>query len=300
VASDDLLEYTIDRTESCWRVSYQAMSTPCTILLRCANKSEVDQAASLAFLETRRIERKFSRYRDDSVVAQINQSNGCPVAIDEETSRLLLYSSECHELSGGLFDISSGVLRKAWTFDGRTVVPDNGLIDLLRSRVGWSRVSLTATEITLPSGMEIDLGGVAKEYAVDRVAEMIHKQLPMPILVNMGGDIRAIGTGAESEAWRIGMECPDTDEGVTGEIELRNGAVATSGDARRYCIVDGRRLGHILDPRTGWPVCDAPQSVTVVSATCSEAGFLSTLAILQGLQAETFLKAQGVQFHCVR
>jgi FAD:protein FMN transferase len=127
------------------------------------------------------------------------------VAIDEETSRLLIYSSECHKLSGGLFDITSGVLRKAWTFDGRTVVPDNELIQSLRERVGWARVCLTVTEIALPSGMEIDLGGVAKEYAVDRVGEMIHEQVRFPALVNMGGDIRAIGTGAESDAWRIGM-----------------------------------------------------------------------------------------------
>ena len=149
--------------------------------------------------------------------------------------------------------------------------------------------------------MDIDLGGLGKEYAADRVAQLLHEQSGRRLMVNFGGDIRALGSAEHSASWRIGIENPDTEQEPIGEIELYDGGVATSGDARRYCIVDGRRLGHILDSRTGWPVRDAPKSVTILGSFCLEAGFLSTVAMLHGEDAESsFLAAQNVEHHCVR
>jgi thiamine biosynthesis lipoprotein len=290
----------VRRADSYWVIAYRAMAGPCEILTRCKTASEADQLASLAFHETARIEAKFSRYRDESIVQQINRSAGARVAVDEEMSQLLHYAAECHRLSDGRFDITSGVLRRAWTFDGRVVIPDQALISSLLEIVGWDKVEFDGAGITMRPGMEIDLGGLGKEYAVDRVAHLLFTGSSEPVMVNFGGDIRAVSPESGAEPWHVGIEEPGSDHKALGELTLSVGAIATSGDARRFCIVNGRRLGHILDPRTGWPVEDAPRSATVVADFCLEAGFHSTLAMLHGGGAETYLAAQGLKYHCVR
>ncbi len=292
--------FNVRETDGYWIISFTAMSSPCEILIRCNNSSEADKLASLAFLEAIRIEKKFSRYRDDNIVFAINNSCGESVQIDAETFQLLTYSAQCHELSEGLFDITSGILRRAWKFDGREARPDDRLIGTLLKKVGWDKVKLTESTIKLRAGMEIDFGGVGKEYAVDKVAQMLFADGGFSLMVNFGGDIRAINAGNDKKPWVVGIENPSSDDTPIGEIDLAQGAVATSGDSRRFCTVNGRRLGHILNPRTGWPVENSPRSVTVLADYCTEAGFLSTLAMLQGQDAEEFLTAQGIKFHCAR
>ena len=159
---------------------------------------------------------------------------------------------------------------------------------------------LTDTSITMLPGMQIDFGGIGKEYAVDRAANLIYEKAGASVMVNFGGDIRAIVANESREPWTVGIEKPGQDEKVAGLIELRNGAIATSGDSRRFCVYKGKRLGHILDPRTGWPVKNGPRSVTVIANQCTEAGLLATLAMLHGAKAEEFLSAQDVTFHCIR
>jgi len=255
--------------------------------------------ASLAVSETRRIEKKYSRYRDDNVVYAINNADGSDVEIDIETFQLLQFAGQCYELSNGLFDITSGVLRAAWRFDGSEALPDQAKIDEVLERVGWLNVKLTEKQITLLSGMEIDFGGIGKEYAVDRVAQNMFGEGQCAVMINFGGDIRVISPQSHDRSWVIGIEDPGLEDTALGQVELKNGAVATSGDARRFCLYNGKRLGHILNPKTGWPITDAPRSVTVIGGTCVEAGLLSTLAMLQGPGAEQFLREQDTQYHCV-
>ncbi len=167
------------------------------------------------------------------------------------------------------------------------------------SVVGWDKVRWRAPELTLLPGMEIDLGGIGKEYAVDRAAALV-RPLSTRCLLNFGGDLLALGPQAGGAPWRVGIESVIAARTPARHIELGNGALATSGDARRYLLKDGKRYGHILDPTTGWPVVGAPRSVTVAAATCTEAGMLATLALLQGADAEQFLAAQGAQFWLLR
>ncbi len=292
--------YSLKSSDGHWTIGFSAMASPCEILIPDLRESEVKQLASLAFSETQRIEQKFSRYRDDSIVHAINTARGRPVLLDEETARMITYAGHCHTLSDGLFDITSGVLRRAWSFKGEEAHPDDELIASLLKLVGWEKIEYHHSMITLLPGMEIDLGGVGKEYAVDRVAQMVFEKCSRRVMVNFGGDIRAIAPDDQAEPWIIGIEDPRKADSVLGTIELNSGGVATSGESRRFCTYQGRRLGHVLDPRTGWPVADAPMSVTVIAGSCTEAGFLSTLAMLHGLHAETFLEAQGVGWECVR
>ena len=292
--------FSLERRGQHWVVSFTAMASPCEILIECELESEARELASLAYSEAMRIEHKFSRYREDNIVFKINNAKGEPVSVDEETSKLRNYAAESFLLSEGLFDITSGLLRKAWRFDGQPANPDKELIKKLLNRVGWEKVRFDGNEIRLRHGMEIDLGGLGKEYAVDRVADILYRHQAVPVMVNFGGDLRTIGHRADTPPWVIGIEKPDEDDFSIGEIQLTDGAVATSGDARRFCTYKGKRLGHILNPRTGWPVTNMPRSVTVIAEYCMAAGFLATLAMLSGKGAEKFLDEQEVKFHCIR
>jgi len=300
MTSESARAYTMRRRDRDWIVEYQAMAGPCEVHICCEEKSEADHLASLALFETRRIEHKYSRYRDDSIVTAINTAQGRTVDIDEETMRLLEYADQCHRLSDGLFDITSGVLRRAWRFKGEVADPDRDLIDSLLEKVGWDRVTLGDGAVTIPAESEIDLGGIGKEYAVDRVAQLLTGEIEAPLMVNFGGDIRVVGVDSVDRSWSIGIEDPQVSDKPVGQIELHHGAVATSGDARRFSIYQGKRLGHILNPKTGWPAVNMPRSVTVIGSTCLEAGFLATLSMLYGADAEQFLDAQQVEYHCIR
>jgi thiamine biosynthesis lipoprotein len=289
-----------------WSGRFQAMASPCELLIEGASPDLAGDLLQAAETEARRIEHKFSRYRPDSVVSRWHAQTDVWHELDEESALLIDFAARCHALSGGLFDISSGVLRRAWTFDGSDRLPDPAAVQALRAHVGWTRVGWQHPRLLVPAGMELDLGGIGKEYAVDRVLGLLLAQArsagaDVSLLVNFGGDLAASGPRRDGSAWRVGIERPDgpgsahaAQASSAGLLELRVGGLATSGDARRFLRREGVRYGHILDPRTGWPVTGAPRSVTVAAPTCTEAGVLSTLAMLQGDQAEAWLAAQGV------
>jgi len=281
--------------------TFQAMAGPCEVLADTLDQQLALQIVDIARQEALRIERKFSRYRTDNTIHAINHSIGRPVALDNETADLLDYAESCFVLSDGLFDITSGVLRQAWQFDGSDKLPDIDQITPLLEKLGWQKITWQRPLLTLPQGMEVDFGGIGKEYAVDRAVQLIKNAGNTSALVNFGGDIGVTGARNNHAAWVIGMENPNklTQPNLqTPGITLKYGAVATSGDSRRYLLKDGVRYSHVLNPKTGWPVCDGPRSVTVAANSCTEAGILSTLALLHGANAERFLTAQNVDYWC--
>jgi thiamine biosynthesis lipoprotein len=276
---------------------FTAMGGPCEVLVDGDDSSGALELCAVAEAEACRIERKFSRYRTDNVVHEINNAGGKSVAVDRETAMLIDYAATCYEISDGRFDITSGVLRRAWKFDGSSRVPAPATLREILSHVGWDRVTWENSTLTMPAGMEVDFGGIGKEYAVDRAATLLGARTRRAFLVNFGGDLYASAPRAGERPWVVGVDDPErTGEAAVYRIELSRGGLATSGDARRYVIHRGRRLGHILDPRTGWPVANAPRSVTVLAGTCLEAGTLATLACLQGAAAREFLEGQGVVY----
>lgn len=297
-----------------WSGEFYAMASPCQVLMDVENKALADKLVTLAQEETLRIQNKFSRYRDDNIIYQINNSNGKPVKVDAETASLLDYAHQCYELSEGSFDITSGVLREVWTFDGSDHIPLKQDIAKRLKLIGWQKVKWENPVITLPAGMEIDLGGIGKEYAVDRTVMLLQQECAHSVLVNYGGDLCTTSARHNGQGWIVGVEDPANIEpgklnkGNTTnkrnhsseEFELIRGGIATSGDTRRYLLKDGIRYSHILDPRTGWPVRDAPHSITVAANSCTEAGILATMAMLHGKDAESFLEEQAVTHWCLR
>jgi thiamine biosynthesis lipoprotein len=279
---------------------FQAMATPCEVRLETSDLTLAEHVGKVVEAEARRIEQKFSRYRPDSVIGRINGSAGMPVEVDAETARLLDFADQCHRLSDGLFDITSGALRRVWRFDGSDRVPTAAQVKAVLPEIGWRKVKWAPPFLTLGAGMEIDFGGLAKEYAVDRAVALARQITNVPTLINFGGDLCVSGPRAEGSRWKVAIESVERSGGMAAMVELSQGALATSGDARRFLLKDGVRYGHILNPKTGWPIMQAPRSVTVAAATCVEAGMTATMTILQGKNAERFLKREGVKAWCIR
>ena len=276
-------------------VAFTAMASHCEILLPSMSEAVALEIGMIAAQEAWRVEKKYSRYRNDSVTSWLHANHGRTVVLDEETASLVTFSAQCFELSEGLFDITSGVLRRAWTFDGSDRIPQPAEIESLLARVGFHRLQWKSPCLMLPSGMELDFGGIGKEYAVDRAYVLLAAANPGAFLVNFGGDLRASGPPPHGP-WQVGIETPDTDREAKLLLDLEYGALATSGDARRYLVKDGIRYGHILNPLTGWPSADSPRSITVAGSCCTEAGLLSTVAMLHGSGAEAYLQQQGVRY----
>jgi thiamine biosynthesis lipoprotein len=275
------------------------MASPCVVLVDTVDETLGAEVGELVKTEALRIEAKYSRYRH-SVVTEINETAGQAVEVDDETADLIGYSMVCHTLSEGLIDITSGALRRAWKFDGSGTVPTELQVREALRHVGWKRVIWNRPTLLLQAGMEIDFGGIGKEYAVDRALALAEAHTRAPVLVNFGGDLRVSGPRRDGTPWYVAIEDVDRAGNAAGLLELSSGALATSGDTYRYVVRDGVRYGHVLNPQTGWPITDAPRSVTVHAATCTEAGLLAKLALLRGAGAEEFLKAEKVRAWCVR
>lgn len=278
-----------------FRYSFKAMGSPCELQLYASNPTEAKRVADLAIADVARLESRYSRYRDDSFLSEINRAaaGGGALTVDEETAGLLNYAETCTRESGGLFDITSGLLRRAWRFDLGTL-PEPGRIEALLDKVGWDRLNWRPPLLEFPvAGMEIDLGGVVKEYAADRVAALCREAGIAHGMVNLGGDIRIIGPHPDGGPWRIGIRHPRRKGELIRTLSLWNGAVASSGDYERCLVVDGVRYGHVLNPRTGWPVKHLA-SVTVVGDFCVVAGSASTIALLKEKEGPAWLAGLGV------
>lgn len=275
------------------------MGSPCEVVCEARKRGDALEITSLVAAEAWRIEDKFSRYLDGNIVDRINAAAGRPVEVDNETADLLDFGVTLYSLSDRRFDITSGVLRRVWRFDGSDRVPSAHSVGQVLRSVGWRRVDWQRPVLTMQEGMEIDFGGIGKEYAVDRCAGLIKELDGDPCLVNFGGDLAATRAPDRRRTWKVAIEGNATDD-PDRIVDLKHGALATSGDARRFLLKDGIRYSHILNPSTGWPIPDAPRSITIAADSCVEAGMISTLAMLKGAAAEDFLEAQGVVYWCRR
>ncbi len=283
---------------STYGVTFGAMASTCEVRLAAASEEDALQLAQPAIDEVRRIEIKYSRYRPDSIVSRINAAAGqSSIDCDDETAALFGYADALYSASGGLFDITSGVLRRAWNFR-ETRIPDAAQLQPLLALIGWADVQWQAGArmVALPrAGMEIDFGGFGKEYAADRAAAILVENGAHHGYVNLGGDMRVVGPQPDGSPWVIGIQNPRQHDQTIAAIPVESGALTTSGDYERFFDLDGRRYCHILDPRTGIPV-QTWRSVSVLAPLAVAAGSYSTIAMLKGDAALDFLEQSNLSY----
>ncbi len=275
---------------------FAAMGTDCNLYFYATEESRAEEIAALAISEAQRIEGRYSRYNPDSLLSKINRvaQAGGSIEVDEETGDLLDHAFRWYLKSGRLFDISSGVLRKAWGDFSANTLPDDKTIKNLLPGIGFDKILWTNPGLAfLVPGMELDFGGIGKEYAADRMVETCIAQGVLHGLVNLGGDINVIGPHPDNDPWLVDIRHPRQAESSIATIELSHGALASSGDYERCIDIDGVRYGHIISPLTGWPVRGLT-SVSVIAGRCMEAGSISTVAMLKGVGGIQWLAELGL------
>ena len=275
--------------------SFNAMGSPCEIRLYGKTKSRTEHVANRAINDVFRLEAKFSRYRPDSLLSEINRiaQQGGSIEVDEETASLLDYAAACFKESDGLFDITSGILRRVWNFKSQ-YLPTPIHISAVLELVGWEKLEWSRPTLRFnQAGQEIDLGGAVKEYAADRVASLCWESGIESGLVNLGGDIKIIGPHPDGNPWRVGIQHPRNPNELIDEVRLLRGGLASSGDYQRCMVINGQRYGHILNPKTGWPVHHLA-SVSVIAEFSIVAGSACTIAMLKEESGPLWLEEHGI------
>ncbi|MSU69500.1 MAG: FAD:protein FMN transferase [Opitutaceae bacterium] len=238
-------------------------------------------------------EAKYTRFRPTSLVGRINAAAGREwIAIDAEMEQLLKLCDTLHFMTQGVLDPTALPLVQLWNWKSENPrVPSLEEIAAARRLVGWPKVQRSPGKIFLPEpGMSLDFGGFGKEYAVDQAAQIALDHGIVNVLVDFGHDLRALGAPPGRPAWHIGLEDPQHPGASWASVGLSGSrGIASSGDYIRSFTLNGQRYGHIIDPRTGWPVANGCAQATVIAGTCLQAGVLSTTAFVLGVP-------KGVEF----
>jgi FAD:protein FMN transferase len=274
-------------TNGCRKVGFKAMGTWCQLLFATPSRTAGDYFVQEAIAWVADFEARYSRFLPDSLVSVINAAAGKAwVEIDEETERLFSLCNELFFVTRGAFDPTALPLLRLWDWKANPArVPDTASVSEALSLTGWGKVQRKRGSIFLPRlGMGIDLGGIGKEYAVDRVAQLAQEHGVDNALVDFGQDLRVVGLPPDKPLWHIGLEDPKQPGQCWASLGIKDKAVTTSGDYLRHFTLNGCRYGHIIDPRTGYPVNNETLAVSVVASTCTLAGVLSTSAFILGPQ----------------
>lgn len=279
--------------------SFQAMGSPCSMQFYTNSELKAESVKQLVINRIAQLEERYSRYRDDSLISEINRraGSGAKTPIDKETVALLQYAEQCYRESGGLFDVTSGVLRQLWHLN-QTELPLKNQIQAVLPLIGWEKVQWDTQSVYLPRvGMQLDFGGIVKEYAADAVAGLLHQQGIHNGIIELGGDIKVVGPLPDGQGWPVAIRDPRQPDNVIAQFKLASGALASSGDYERFQLIDGIRYSHLLNPKTGYPVAGL-RAVSVIAEHCVVAGSVATIAMLKANSGLRWLQACGLPFLC--
>ena len=274
-----------DSKRSLYDLRFKALGTNCRIQFTATSKEQATGFAREAVQWVARFEGKYTRFRESSLISEINRNAGERwTAIDAEVESIFAICDDLNFMTQGVLDPTMLPLIHLWDYrKTREALPTDEQVEAARQLVGWSKVQRKPGEVFLPEkGMALDLGGFGKEYAVDKVAAIAVGHRIGACLVDFGRDIHAIGIPPGSPAWHVGLEDPERPGTAWGSVAAVNSGIATSGDYRRFFEHSGQRFGHIIDPRSGRPVINGILSTTIVANSCLEAGVLSTAVFVLG------------------
>ncbi len=267
---------------------------------------DLDDSAKLAIHTAIRgavdsVDQAMSTFKPESELSRFNLSGTGEFPMSEDLARVMAAALEVAELSGGALDVTVGPLVDAWGFgpDGWGEPPDDSRLDVLRESVGWRKLVLDEEAQTMrktTEGLRVDLSSIAKGFAVDKVLVGVMELGFEDAMIEIGGEVRTAGLNERGRPWRIGVERPDEEDRVAGlAVEISGRALATSGDYRNFREVDGNRISHTIDPRTGRPVDHNLASVSVLADTCIEADAWATaLNVLGPEEGVAVAEEQGI------
>lgn len=226
-----------------------------------------------------------SKSVETSDVWRLNHAEGEPVEVDEHTAEILRAGMLIYRASGGAFNMTIGAVSSLWNFKAKEPkLPDQEAIDEALTRTNMSRIRLEGRTATVPKGMQVDVGGIAKGYIADKIAEFLREKGVTSALLNFGGNVVSIGTKPDGQPWMVGLQKPDGTifQDFWAAFPCTDATSVTSGTYERGFTLDGVRYHHLLDPRTGWPVQNEVQTVTLVGKSSLMADGVSTACFVLG------------------
>lgn len=229
----------------------------------------------------------FSRTIEGSDIYKINNSNGAPVNVDDSTIEIIKKSIEYSEITNGEFDITVGPISSLWNFtDGNNIVPASDIIEEAITHIGYKNIVIDGNSVTLKDPKAaLELGAIAKGFIADRCADFLREKNVTSAIINLGGNILTVGGKTETEPFNIGVQKPFDERNKTdGIISARDKSVVTSGIYERYFKVNDKIYHHILDPKTGYPIDNSLEAVTIISDKSIDGDVLSTSCFLLGLE----------------
>ncbi len=267
------------------------MGTLVEISVHHSDKALAQSAIGRAFDEISRIEDLMSGHKPDSETSRLNQNAGGEfIKVSPDLLKVLNTGIHWETLSKGALDITLGPVVRLWNFDAAAnAPPSDEILKEALTRTGFQNIEIKDGKIRLTQpGMALELGSIAKGYAVDQAVKVLRENGVHNGLVNAGGDLRAFGTKDGKRPWVVGIQHPRKPQEILATLPIRNGAIATSGDYQRYFVKDGVRYHHILDPATGRPARGV-MSFSVTAPTAMQADALATAAFVMGIE-------KGVKF----
>ena len=272
------------RTEA-YSKSFFAMDTYMTFTVYDDNAEDARAALACAQEEIDALEALIAVTDAQSDIYAVNHGGGQPVAIQERTAELLSFALRMAQETGGALEPTLYPVLSAWGFTtDENRIPPGDQIDGLLESVGYDSVQVTDDGVTMADGMMLDLDSVGKGYAGDRAEQILREKGIDSAVLDIGGNIQAVGTKPDGSDWKLGLRSP-FGEGIFGTLQIADKAVVTSGNYERYFIgEDGVRYGHILDPKTGYPVDNGLASVTVIAKEGKVCDALSTALFVMGLE----------------
>jgi FAD:protein FMN transferase len=282
-----------------YHYAFSVMGCPASYQFYAPSPQKAEEVKTSVFDLLAHYDQYYTNYSSKSFTSEINRQTGSSkgIVVDDETAILLDYAQSCYELSNGLFDITSGPLHRIWVFDAHEPsLPTEGQIAEVLGHVGWDKLIWKKPHLVLPiPRMNIDFGGVVKEYAVD-VGVNLSRQLGIHHgVLELGGDIGIIGPHLDGTPWRVGIQASHDPTKDIAVINMAEGAIATSGSYARSMVIDGVRYCHILNPKTGYPV-QGVTSVSVQADFCLVAGSLTTISFLKGHEGLSWIQDQNVPY----
>ena len=273
------------KTEEKHTVGVFAKSTYMTFT---AYGESAEEALTISEDKIKKLESLWSVTDENSDIYKVNQNGSRPTEIHEETAEILQFALDMAKQTNGALDPTISPVVTAWGFiSGEYDIPtEEELTDLLQ-HIDYEKVLLEGNLVTLPDGMQLDLGAVGKGYTGDIIAELLKKQGVTSALLDIGGNIQMVGRKPDGSRWRLGIQNP-FGEGSLGILESEDGAVVTSGNYERYFIgTDGKQYGHIIDPSTGYPAESGLASVSIIAEEGKLCDALSTAIYVMGLEEAT-------------